>query len=201
MGKKILPDDRYLLNAVKEGQKKAFNMLFDRYASRLYHIALKYVGKPDEAEEVVQEVFVKVWVNRDRLKPHLPFVPYLIRISKNLVINKSKKRLHEEAYIRYKSLINTKPHHTTENQVVLKELQDLLEIKVAQLPEKRKQIYRLSREQGLTNREIAEKLVVSESTVENHINKALKDLKNYLQDHKYLSLTSYIVLLRLMANC
>ena len=200
MRSKILPDDNDLLKAVKYGQKKAFNILFDRYASQLYHVALKYVGRSDEAEEIVQEVFVKVWINRAKLKPDLPFVSYIIRISKNLVINKSRKRLHEEAYVRYKALAHTNPGSVTENHVFLKELEDLLEIKVAQLPERRKQIYRLSREKGLSNKEIAEKLVVSESTVENHINKALKDLKSYLQDYKYLSLAQYLLLLPEITN-
>ena len=172
--------------------------MFDRYASQLYHVALKYTGTPDKAEDIVQETFVKVWIYRERLQPHLPFVPYIIRISKNLVINKSKKRLHEQAYMRYKALVNTDIGDTTENQVFLKELKDLLEIKVSQLPEKRKIIYRMSREQGLTNREIAEKLVVSESTVENHINKALKDLKNYLQTYKYLSIIPQLILIRIV---
>lgn len=198
MRKKILPDDGHLLKAVKCGQEGAFNILFDRYAPQLYNIALKYVGRPDEAEEIVQEAFVKVWINRDKIKPHLPFVPYIIRISKNLVINKSRKRLHEQAYIRYKALTQKNLNRITENQVFLKELQDILEVKVAQLPEKRKQIYKLSREHGLSNKEIAEKLVVSESTVENHINKALKDLKSYLQDYRYLSLVPQLVLLRLV---
>ena len=138
MGKKILPEDKHLLKAVKNGQQQAFNILFDRYASQLFHVALKYVGKPDQAEEIVQEVFVRVWINRARLQPHLPFAPYLIKISKNIVINRSKKRLHEEAYLKYKELSRINFNNTTDNQVVLKELQDLLEIKVAQLPEKRR---------------------------------------------------------------
>lgn len=193
----MTPDDKYLLEAVKRGHKEAFNRLFDRYASQLYHVTLKYVGRPEDAEEIVQEVFVKIWIYRSGLQPHLPFVPYLIKISKNLVINKSKKRLYEEAYIKHKTLSGMNYNHVTDNQVVLKELQDLLEIKISQLPEKRKQIYKLSREQGLSNREIAEKLVVSESTVENHINKALKDLKSYLKEYKYLSLIPHLTLLSL----
>ncbi len=198
MRKTSLPDDYNLLKAIKYGQKKAFNILFDRYASQLYHVALKYTGSPDKAEDIVQETFVKVWTHREKLQPHLPFVPYIIRISKNLIINKAKKRLHEQAYLRYKSLVHEDIGDTTEHHVFLKELKDLLETKVAQLPEKRKIIYRMSREQGLTNREIAKKLVVSESTVENHINKALKDLKNYLQTYKYLSWIPQLILIRIV---
>ncbi|MDN5216482.1 RNA polymerase sigma-70 factor [Fulvivirgaceae bacterium BMA12] len=198
MRKTNLPDDHDLLKAIRYGQKKAFNILFDRYASQLHHVALKYTGSPDKAEDIVQETFVKVWTHREKLQPHLPFVPYIIRISKNLIINRAKKRLHEQAYLRYKSLVHQDIGDTTENHVFLKELKDLLETKVAQLPEKRKKIYQMSREQGLTNREIAKKLVVSESTVENHINKALKDLKNYLQTYKYLSWIPQLILIRIV---
>ena len=172
-------DDRQLLESVRNGDEKAFTILFNRYAGRLYQVTLKYTINSSVAEEVVQEVFTKIWLNRNQLVPDLPFAPYLITISRNLIFNKAKRKLLEIAYIKYKTRVHNPQNNFTLNEVYLHELELLLKKSVDEMPPKRKVIFKLSRERGYRNKEIAKVLNISERTVENQINAALKGLKQY----------------------
>lgn len=179
--------DQRLLNAVKKGEKKSFEELFHRYNNQLYFVALKYTGNTGDAEEIVQEVFTRIWLHRDQIKADLPVVPYLVKIAKNLLVNKAKKRLHEIAYREYsvhKSRYSD--NNQTEEIVFFNELEHIVGDEVGHFPPKRKEIFKMSREKGLTTKEIAEHLNISVSTVENQMNKALKVLKVRLKDTSYL---------------
>lgn len=167
------------MESVKKGDEKAFTILFNRYAGRLYQVTLKYTINTATAEEVVQEVFTKIWVNRNQLVPDLPFVPYLITISRNLIYNKAKRKLLEIAYIKYKTQVHNPRNNATQDEIYFHELERLLQKGVEEMPRKRKVIFKLSRERGYRNKEIAKALNISERTVENQINAALKGLKQY----------------------
>jgi RNA polymerase sigma-70 factor (ECF subfamily) len=178
--KKQKYDDKSLLESVKNSDQNAFTILFNRYSGMIYQVSLKYTADRSAAEEIVQEVFTRVWINREQIKPDLAFVPYIIIIAKNLIINSAKKRLHEITYKKYKAYSNRLNNNFTQNQVYLKELEDRLKAFVCKMPSRRKEIFKLSREEGMTIKQISNHLGISESTIENQINKALKDLKEYL---------------------
>lgn len=175
------------MSTIKKGDKEAFAILFHRYASQMYNVAFKYTADQVEAEDVVQEVFSRVWIHRKKLKEELPVVPYLVKIGKNLIFNQSKKRLHQIAYRKY--LISSKnvENFDTEETVFLDELESLIKAEVDMFPPKRKEVYVLSREKGLTTKEIAIKMNISTSTVENHLNKALNILRKRLENSCYTS--------------
>ena len=179
--------DQKLLKAIACGSKEAFASFFHQYSTQLYYVALKYTGNGNEAEEIVQEVFTRIWMHRDQIKADLPAVPYLIKIARNLLINKAKKRLHELAYREYKihKHIPDKSNHT-EEVVFFKELEKIVVEEVEHFPPKRKKIFKMSREKGMSTREIAEQLNISVSTVENQMNTALKILKERLKYTSYL---------------
>lgn len=180
--------EKQVLAQLKSGSEEAFTSIFNRYAGKLYGICLAYTSNQQEAEELVQESFTRIWQHRHRINPDLPLLPYLIRISKNLLVDKTRKKLFETAYLKYQKL--SQRHYTfdTENQIFLNELKALLEKQISEMPEKREKIFRMSREQGLTNQEIAEEIGISVSTVENHINTALKQLKRHLGHSQALGL-------------
>lgn len=184
-------DDKFLLGALKRGNEDAFELLFKKYSGRLYFVAFQYLNDRDETLEIVQEVFYKVWLNHKNIKPELPFIPYLVRIAKNLVINQSKRRLIENAYLQSLELRNDV--RQTEDHVLFTEVRQIIDKLVDEFPEKRQEIFLLSRRNGLTNKEIAEKLSLSESTVENHINKALKTLRANLKTFGYLGYTIFLL--------
>jgi RNA polymerase sigma-70 factor (ECF subfamily) len=177
--------DSILLQALKNGDEEAFELLFKKYSGRIYYVAFQYINDRDEAEEIVQEVFYRVWIHQKDLRSDLPFPPYLVRIAKNLIINKSKRKIVERAYLN--SLTSDAADQETENTVQFSEIKSILDELIEKLPEKRKEVFLMSRSKGLTNREIAHHLNISESTVENHINKALKMLRQGLTEAGYLA--------------
>ena len=189
-------EDTELLQGLKSGDAKSFRALFKKYSKRLFFVAFQYLNDKDESEEIVQEVFLKIWINRQNINPELQFVPYIKTIAKNLIINKAKRKLLETTYI--KSLENGDHNYIseTENHTHFQEIQELINQQIDHFPTRRKEVFILSREKGLSIKEIAERLGISESTVENHINKAIKDLKKQLQNTGYLN----IILFLLYAN-
>ena len=177
---KKLNTDVKLLKDLQKGEEKAFEKIFERYSTQLFNVVHKFTTSRSDAEDVVQEVFSKIWKHRIRLNPDLPFTPYIIKIAKNIIINLARKRIYETAYLSYRYHVQSKFNYVTENQVLFKELQLILQEKIVSLPEKRQIVYRMSRNEGLSNLEIAEKLGISERTVENHINHALKEIRLHL---------------------
>ena len=162
--------------------------MFHRYSRLLFNVSYKYTLDVKESEDLVQEVFTRVWVHRDNIKDNLPIVPYLIKISKNLIFNQAKKKIYHKAYNAYQRNLASNSsfnHLETEETVLLDELKHMVNEEVDHFPPKRKEIYILSREKGLTTKEIAQKMNIATSTVENHLNKALKILRQRLEYSSY----------------
>jgi len=175
-----------LLTALKNGNEEAFELLFNKYSGRLYYVAKQYLYDHDEILEIVQEVFFKVWANHTKIKPELPFVPYLARIAKNLLINQSKRQIIEHSYLNSLSKRDYIENEQTTDQIQYNEVRKIIDTVVESFPPKRQEVFLLSRKKGLSIKEISKQLNISESTVENHINKALKILRMQLQKTGYL---------------
>jgi RNA polymerase sigma-70 factor (ECF subfamily) len=176
-------EEQTLICQLKAGDKQAFNQLFYQHERKLYNFSCKLLHSQEDAEEIVQEVFIRVWEHRSTLKEGLPFEAFIIRIAKNLIYNKAKRRVNEHAYKEYCIKHLSTPLLTTENEVNFNALKELTSHFIEQLPPKRKIIFTMSRVRGLTNQEIADQLNVSTSTVENQINIALKALKHHIYQH------------------
>jgi RNA polymerase sigma-70 factor, ECF subfamily len=169
----------YSINDVKgliEGSEAAFDKLYFCLEPRLYGFAFKMLHNAAEAEEVVQEVFLKVWQYRATINPELGFENYLFKIAKNIVYNKAKRRVYEHAYHKYLEA-KSYAEDFTENEIRYNELSRQVQEFIDSLPPVRKQVFTLSRIEGFSNQEIAEKLNTSNSNIQNHLNKALRLLK------------------------
>ena len=168
------------IHALKGGNLKAFNQLFDHYGKRLLHFSLRYLKSAQDAEEIVQEVFLKIWNNREELSVEKSFESYLFTIAKNGILNTIRKSKSEQAYLNYAKL------HPGENVLLdqelnFRELEKAYKEAINQLSPRRKEIYLLSREQSLSNAEIAKKLNISVKTVENQMTSTLFEIKKYLR--------------------
>jgi len=181
--KKLSPhQEQGLICQLKAGDKQAFNQLFYQYERKLYNFSCKLLHSQEDAEEIVQEVFLKIWQKREELKPEFSFNSFVITIAKNLIFNKIRKNVYERSYLaslEHSDFI----HNETDRQVVYSDLENISLQAIEQLPPKRKHIFKLSRESGMSNQEIAESLSISKSTVENQMNKCLKFLKQYLKNN------------------
>lgn len=170
--------DTELLSKLRENSHEAFRHLYERYWDKLYVVARNRLGNRWEAEEVVQDVFYKLWRRRQTLSLKGGFENYLAVAVKFEVINRFSKRDHASAYRLHLKHDYSEADRGTLRQLDFDELRLRLEKTVQGLPAKCSIVYRLSREQGYSNREIAKHLNISVKTVEGHLSKALKVLRS-----------------------
>jgi len=175
-----------VIQGFAEGNEQAFDEVFHYYFDRVYHFALKFVHNASEAEEICQEVFVKLWESRKAVDANANFGAYLFTITRNLIFNKSKKKVNEWAYLDHLKHHLKKNSQDTEQVVFLEEVTKIINSQVEAMPEKRRQVFELSRINGLSHKEISEKLNISTKTIEVHISLALKKLRLALRDYYVL---------------
>jgi len=175
--------DKRLVIRLKTGDGIAFEKLFKKYNQKLYNFCFRMLRSRQEAESIVQNTFLKIWENRQSLDETLSFNSYLFKIARNRVFNELRSMLNQRYYREYLAEYIETFENTTEKELNYSELDQLLKSLIAQLPERRKQIFLLSREEGLTYREIAEKLKISENTVDTQIRKALDHFRQYLREY------------------
>ncbi len=172
-------DDKALVTGLRKDAVPAFQRLYEKYSHRLYAFAMGYLNDSAEAEEIVQEVFLKIWSNRETLDPGRSFNAFLFTMAKNAILNIIRKSNHRQTFLNYMQLCPQKDF-LLEEELNYKELESLYQKAIEKLSPKRRQVFRLSREQHLSNIEIADHLGVSVKTVENHMTAALSDIRNSL---------------------
>lgn len=172
-----------LVRKLKEHSQAAFQELFNRYKEKVFFFACRYLINPSDSEEVVQEVFVRVWTRRRQINEALSFSNYLFTITKNIIFTNRQKQINQEAYRKYLQIFSTLQQINTEEEILFNECKELVEQAVSSLPLRRKEIYLLKKEKGLTHQEIAEKLTISTKTVETQITLALKEIRKKLSDY------------------
>jgi RNA polymerase sigma-70 factor (family 1) len=171
--------DEDLIELLRNGSEDAFEEIYNRYWARLYSSAFKRVRRYEVAEELVQDLFTGLWVNRKEVNIRSTVSSYLQTAIRYMVFNHFDKE-----YVRrdYQETLNFSRNfdNSTEEAVLLKDLESVLEIEVGLLPTQCRSVYKLSRKEHKTNKEIALLMGISEKTVENHLTKALKRLKGNL---------------------
>ncbi len=161
----------------------AFDQIYEFYSHKLFSFIFKIIKNEAEADDIVQEVFVKIWESRDKLGDYKLLNSYLFTIAYNNSIDLIRKRINSNKYLEHlknSSVIFTTPSLISE--IEYSELNSKVEKLIADLPERQKQVYILHKEKGLTYPEIAEQLGISKNTVENHMVKALKYLRHNIDN-------------------
>jgi RNA polymerase sigma-70 factor (family 1) len=175
-------DEKRVLELLSQGSEYAFTQLFDRYRARIYSVSLRYLRSPVLAEEILQEVFLKIWIKRESLPQVLQFEAYLFAMARNLIFD-GIKDLAEETTALKEFTRQFSSSHTSDNPLVEKQYEELLQKAVNQLPPQQKQIFRLAKIEGLSHQAIAEKLNISRLTVKRHMATALQSIRLQLQHH------------------
>ena len=167
---------------IKNGDIKAFEFLFHEYYGYLCLYASKILNNPDAAEEIVQDFFVRLWEKREQLFIETSVKNYFFRSVKNLCINSIQ---HDKIKAKHaqKIISQTEINTSVDESFVEFDLAEKIEESIQSLPQKRREIFRLSREEGLKYREIAEKLNVSVKTVETQMSLAIKILREKLKKY------------------
>nr|WP_321485460.1 RNA polymerase sigma-70 factor [uncultured Draconibacterium sp.] len=177
-----------LVKLLKKGDITAFDIIYKKYSRRLYGFVFGYVKQETDTEEIVQEVFLKIWKSRNKINVYSSFESFLFTVAHNATVNVLKKRAIEQKYVDHvKSLQQIDNTYELTDEIQYKELvakyQDLLK----ELSPRQKEIFHLSREEGLSHKEIAEKLGISTNTVKNHLVATISFLKKRIDNGLIIS--------------
>ena len=178
--------ERELVNGLIRGDLDAFDLLFEKYHKKLFYFAKGYLKSEEDAEDIIQEVFVKIWETRREIKDYLSFNSFLFTITYHAVLKHFRKKGRERKYVDRYAEDWPNDSDNTSKEVLYHDTLEQVNKYVEQLPEKRKRIFIMSRFEGYNNTEIAEKLNISKKTVENQIYQALKFLREHLSDYDLL---------------
>lgn len=188
MATNFLYDEKELLMLASSGSEKAFSILFHQHKNKLFGYLLRLTNSPEITEDIIQEIFLKLWKDKAELVNIMQFDAYLFRMAKNQAINAFKTIARQTLF--YTEYINSQEIDidSTEQLIQFDETQKLLEQIIESLPPQQKLIFKLSREQHLKHEEIAQLLSLSPNTVKNHLIQALSTIKHKLKYQAVLSL-------------
>ena len=177
--------EREKVIAVKYGDHQAFVELYNDYWGQVYDFSRLYISRVADAEEIVQDVFVKLWESRHLLKEDESFKGFLFIITRNIVFSRNRKKVNENLFkTSVLSAFGNESNYNSnsvEEEYCASQLAVFIDKLIGSLPEQQKRCFLLSREENLSYKEIAERLGISPKTVEIHIGKALKFLKNSIE--------------------
>jgi len=186
---KIYPDDNKLIENLRKGDAEAFDLVYEKYAQRLYVFSLKYLKSAEESEELVQSVFLKVWENQKKLKKETSFKSYLFTIAYNEICNVFRRRKYRQQFVaRTTAENNREASDATEEQIDYHSVLQQVEKIIDALPERQKIIFIKSRIEGKPTKEIASELGLSPGTVDNYASEALKFVRTKLKDTHFSAL-------------
>ena len=175
-----LTNENDLLARVAEGDEKAFALIFHHYRHKIYSYAWHISGSSAQADELVQDVFLKVWLYRDKIPHILRFDSWLFTIARNQIFDMLKS-MAKEASLRHQMAGLLDPNaNPVEDRMLTRENEEQLQRALDRLSPRQKLIFTLSRNEGLKHEEIASQLHISRHTVKTHLVQALKTLRHIL---------------------
>ena len=177
--------DYYYLKQLEQGSQDAFDALYLHYYPKLKGFMLSFIKDEEIAKDLSQDIFMKIWINKGTISSISNFSSYLFTCAKNAIYNYYQHNLIKEKYI---STLQGLPDYADfmEENIFVNELNELITFAVANMPRKRREIFIMSREKGMSNQEIAEKLNISKRTIENQITLALAMLRKVVISAKTL---------------
>ncbi|WP_430934710.1 RNA polymerase sigma factor [Saccharicrinis sp. 156] len=173
--------DGELINKLKKNYSAAFDTLFEVYSPKLFGFALKYFKNENEAEELVQDVFITVWENRHSLNSELSFKSYLFTIALNKIrayFNKKAVYLRYVESLKYETELVDNPDIENNYESVLQEVKQIIE----EMPARKREIFMKSKLEGKNSKQIAAELNITPGTVDNQVSEALRYVRSRLKN-------------------
>ncbi len=193
MSNHVLYNEKEIISLVAGGDENAFTTLFRCYNDRIYSIAFKLTNSPVLTEEIVQDVFLAIWLKRADLLKIDKFQAYLYAITRN---NAYKVLQRTAAGFKTTMIADDGPsykHNDTENDILEKEYNSLLQLFIKRLPAQQKKVYRLIKEQGMKRGEVAQLLKIHPETIKSHLAQAMRNIKSFCTLHFNMLLLMIVV--------
>jgi RNA polymerase sigma-70 factor, ECF subfamily len=175
---KLLHTEKELVKKLKQGDPFAFEVLFYKYRNKIKGFVVRLIPTQIDPEEIVQEVFVKIWLKKEAINPEKDFQSYLFSIAKNLVLDHLKSAVNRRLYfvdeLFHQDLL---VEDGGTDGLIPDNAEEKLLSMIQQIPDRRREIFCLSRFEGLSYKQIAERLKISENTVDSQIRNALSFLR------------------------
>lgn len=181
-----------IIKLIQVGDVNAFQELYCRLKNKVMSFSIKLLGNSEEAEEMTQDIFVRLWENRAKLDPEKNIEAFLFVMVRSSFLDALKKKKQQASYIdaqEYQAATN----RLTDEYIDYTECCELLDYAIQRLPKQAKLVYRMSRVDGLSHKEISKNLEISPFTVSNHLKYALKHLKKYLKKMSPEILTIFLM--------
>ncbi len=174
-------DEKALIQKLNQGDQMAFELLFYRYRGKVYNFLKNSLPRQADAEGVLHEIFLRIWIARERIDPEQSFSSYIFRIARNLVIDHLRSHVNRMTPIKEEALFTV--DSTTDASRIAEEgqLDEWLNENLKKLPEQRRRVFIMSRMEGLSYKQIAEKLDITENTVDTQIRRALVFLREEIK--------------------
>lgn len=179
-------NEKFLLSRIAEGDAAAFQSFFDLYRNRLFVFVGQLIHSKADAEEIVQDTFLKLWQTAPRLQEVEQPGYYVYTIARNKTLNHMRKIARDRQLIDQVWANQSELDHTLEDKLRTKEVKEIVDKAIAQLSQQKQEVFRLSREQGLSHAEIAAQLGLSQSRIKNILVEILKHVKASLHGHSDL---------------
>jgi RNA polymerase sigma-70 factor (ECF subfamily) len=177
-----------ILHNLANDDKKALEELFNFYYPRLYQFSRSFLKLEDGIDDILQEVFFKIWNNRANIRSTETFNPFIYTMTRNLLLNELRSRLSNQKIKDEIMKLSVPDEYCSFEKLEYGELKESVDQIVNNLPLKQREVFLLSRYEGLSHKEIAEKLNISTKTVEYHISQSISTIKNKLNQLGLISL-------------
>ena len=190
-----ISDTEDIIHRLKKNEEPAIDELYAYFYPRLYRFSKSILKIEHEIDDVIQEVFVKIWLNRHKIGKAETFNSFIFTITKNEVLNLIRSKVKDRTFRDelFKRSV-AKEYHDQDN-IEFNEIKACIDKSIAGLPERRSLVFNLSRNEGLSNKEIAKQLNISEKTVEDHITHALKSVRGSMKEMEFIFLLYFYLFL------
>ena len=187
MIKSFLNSDVFLIRRLRKSDQQAFEFIYNKFSERLYFFTRRYLHSSADCDEIIQNVFVLLWENREMVKEEHSLKSFLYKITVNQIYNHLKHFAVRQKYLDHLSTLNSPESDDSHQNLLHRDLQFFIDKLIEEMPERQCIIFKLSRQEGLSNNEIANQLGLSVRSVENQIYRALKFIKAKLREEYQLA--------------